>query len=86
MHLYHEYHICMRTTLNIPDQLIKAAKRRALEEGRTLTDLLVEGLRGRLARNLPAKALPVSAAAGGLLPGVDWNLLEPVDQVGESYR
>ena len=76
----------MRTTLNIPDTLIKDAKRRAIEEGRTLTDLLVEGLRARLARGVPARALPVSAATGGLQQGVTWEKLEPADASGESYR
>ena len=76
----------MRTTLNIPDALVKDAKRRAIEEGRTLTDLLVEGLRNRLAKSLPARALPVSTATGGLLKGVTWEQLEPADAAEESYR
>jgi hypothetical protein len=76
----------MRTTLNIPDALVKEAKRKAIEEGRTLTDLLVEGLRTRLAENLPARALPVCTAAGGLLQGVTWEQLEPADPVEEIYR
>jgi len=76
----------MRTTLNIPDPLIKDAKRRAVEEGKTLTDLLVEGLRNRLAKSLPSRALPVSGASGGLLPGVDWRFLESADQAAEEYR
>jgi len=76
----------MRTTLNIPDSLIKDAKRRALEEGTTLTDLLVEGLRSRLTRSLPIRPLPVSSAGGGLLPGIDWRLLESPDPAGEEHR
>jgi hypothetical protein len=35
----------MRTTINLPDGLAEAAKRRAAEEGRTFTSLLEEGLR-----------------------------------------
>jgi hypothetical protein len=76
----------MRTTVNIPDSLIKDAKRKAIDEGRTLTDLIVEGLRSRIARSLPARKLPVSTATGGLVPGVDWSLLQPVDPAGEEYR
>jgi hypothetical protein len=76
----------MRTTLNIPDPLLKDAKRRALEEGKTLTDLLVEGLRSRLARSLLPQALPVSDAGGGLLPGVDWGILEPAASAAQAYR
>lgn len=76
----------MRTTLNIPDELIKDAKRRALEEGRTLTDLLVEGLRGRLASGRPRQPLPVSRAGGGLQPGVNWRTLAPPDPEAEIHR
>ena len=76
----------MRTTLNIPDALLKHAKRRAVDEGRTLTDLLVEGLRSRLARSTPTRELPVSKASGGLLPGVTWEELEPVDPTGDVHR
>jgi len=76
----------MRTTLNIPDPLVRDAKRRAVEEGKTLTDLLVEGLRSRLAATLPARPLPVSSASGGLLPGVDWRLLEAAEPTAEEYR
>jgi hypothetical protein len=76
----------MRTTLNIPDAVIKDAKRRALEEGKTLTELLVEGLRARLAGSLPARALPTSSASGGLQPGVDWKVLEPPDPGAEEFR
>jgi hypothetical protein len=76
----------MRTTLNIPDSLVKEAKRRAMDEGRTLTDLLVEGLRSRLAATVPARVLPVSSAGGGLVPGVDWQTLVPADPAGVAYR
>ena len=76
----------MRTTLNIPDPLIRDAKRRALEEGKMLTDLLVEGLRARLAGSLPSLPLPVSGTGGGLLPGVEWRLLEPADPAAEEHR
>jgi hypothetical protein len=76
----------MRPTLNIPDPLIKEAKRRGVEEGKTLTDLLVEGLRARLAANLPTRPLPVSRARGGLVPGVDWSHMEPADATAQEYR
>lgn len=34
----------MRTTIDIPDELLRAAKARAALEGRSLKDLLIEGL------------------------------------------
>lgn len=66
----------MRMTLDIPDDLARHAMLYAVEENRTLTDLIVEGLGLRLARRAPTRILPVSAARGGLLPGVAWHDLE----------
>ncbi len=76
----------MKTTVNLPDALMKEAKRKAFEEGRTFTDLVVEGLRGQIAVRRPVRKLPVSTAAGGLAAGVDWRFLQPADSGGESYR
>ncbi len=65
-----------RTTVRLPDDLLRRAKRKALAEGRTLTALIEEGLRRvlkdpeaetRQRRLLP----PISSAAGGVFPGVD---------------
>ena len=36
---------CMRTTLNLDDHLIRSAKARAAQQGRTLTSLVEEALR-----------------------------------------
>ncbi len=36
--------VCMRTTINLPDALLEAAKRRAAAQDRTLTSLIEEGL------------------------------------------
>jgi hypothetical protein len=67
----------MRTTIRIRDELLQRAKRKAAEEGRTLTSLVEEGLTIVLAsppepRRKPVR-LPVSKARGGVLPGVDLN-------------
>ena len=65
----------MRTTVRLPDELIRRAKRRAAEQGTTLTSLLEEGLRLALAepkaRRHRVVRLPVSKASGGTLPGID---------------
>jgi hypothetical protein len=67
----------MRTTVRIKDELLKRAKKKASDEGRTLTSLIEEGLAVILAerRAGPSKHvhLPVSKATGGVLPGVDLN-------------
>jgi hypothetical protein len=66
---------CMRTTVDLPDELLRQARQRAAEEGTTLTALLADGLRLRL-RGTPAgrrrrRRLPVSKVRGGLQPWVD---------------
>jgi hypothetical protein len=65
----------MRTTVRLPDALMKAAKRRAVETGRTLTEVIEDALRVALA---PEKhtldRTPVELptyGSGGVLPGVD---------------
>ena len=65
-----------RTTVRLPHDLMRRAKRKAAEEGRTLTALIEEGLRlvvseGRTSAKRPRGRIPVSKATGGLLPGVD---------------
>ncbi len=65
----------MRTTVRLDDQLHAAAKRRALETGRTLSAVIEDALRQALARRLPGREakrirLPV-CGRGGLRPGVD---------------
>lgn len=66
----------MRTTVRLDDNLLKRAKLKAAAEGRTLTDLIEEGLRIVVARRPVAgrgqlEPLPVSKQTGGLKPGVD---------------
>ncbi len=67
----------MRTTIRLSDELLRKAKKKAAEQGRTLTSLVEEGLKSVLAEAKPARRtrvrLPVSSASGGTLPGVDLN-------------
>jgi hypothetical protein len=67
-----------RTTVRLPEDLIRRAKRKAANEGSTLTALIEDGLRRVLSdRAAPAKAKRtsprVSSATGGVLPGIDLN-------------
>jgi len=41
------YCVFMRTTVDIPDELLKDAKRKAVEEDTTLRQLVIEGLKLR---------------------------------------
>jgi predicted transcriptional regulator len=65
-----------RTTVRLPDDLVRRAKRMALAEGRSFTALIEDGLRRVLADRAPAADAgrvlpPVSSATGGLMPGVN---------------
>lgn len=67
-----------RTTVRLPEDLLKRAKRKAAAEGRSVTALIEEGLRRVLAERppvaKPGRTLPpVSTATGGLMPGIDLN-------------
>jgi len=68
----------MRTTVRLPEELLRKAKRKAAEKGQTLTALIEEGLKVVLAegergpRRTQAR-LPISRATGGTLPGIDLN-------------
>jgi hypothetical protein len=65
----------MRTTVDLPDELLREARLRAAEEGTTLTALLADGLRLRLAGTSAGRRrrrrLPVSDVGGGLQPWID---------------
>ena len=66
----------MKTTLNLPDDLIARAKARAAKERSTLTKMIEEGLvlrlrRGRSQSTRALNPLPVSRRGGGLRNGVD---------------
>ena len=64
-----------RTTVRLPDELLRRAKRKAAAEGRTLTSLIEDGLRLVVAeqRKPPKRKieLPISSATGGTRPGID---------------
>ena len=64
----------MRTTVRLPDTLMRAAKRRAQETGRTLTQLLEDALRAELLQSPKPRRVsePLPTYRGtGLQPGVD---------------
>jgi len=66
---------CMRTTVDLPDELLTQARSRAAREGSTLTALLTDGLRLRLERETTPsgtpRRLPMSRNHGGLQPWID---------------
>jgi hypothetical protein len=79
----------MRTTVRLRGELLELAKRKAAEQGRSLTALIEDAVRHELARPATRKRIkiPVSKASGGPRPGVDLiktNLLE--DELEFSRR
>ena len=66
--------LCMRTTLNIDDELMKTVKRKAAESDRTITQVIEEALRENLYPNKKEKKpfrLRWVTVKGKLQPGVD---------------
>jgi hypothetical protein len=67
--------LCMKTTIDVPDDLLIQAKKRAAELRRPLRALIAEGLRLRLAElkegRRKRKRLRLVTVAGGLPPGLD---------------
>lgn len=66
----------MKTTIELPDDLLVAAKKRAAEERSSLKEIFERGLRRELTRSRGKRA-PVRGrirwvtVAGGLPPGID---------------
>ena len=66
--------VCMRTTLNLDDHLMRAIKHRAAETGRTISAMIEEALRELLRRESRVERsyrLRWTVVAGGAQPGVD---------------
>jgi len=65
----------MRTTVDLPEGLLRAARERAAQEGTTLTALLADGLQLRLSATAgdggSPRPLPISTAGGGMHPWID---------------
>jgi hypothetical protein len=74
----------MRTTVRLPEALLRRAKKQAVERGSTLTALIEEGLRtildGRPSSGRKKPVAPrVSQASGGLISGIDWKKIADID-------
>ena len=84
----------VRTTVRLPPELLRRAKRKASAEGRTLTALIEDGLRQVVDKRTGGKGkrrfvLPVSRARGGLMPGIELNnsaALQEMDDIEKLAR
>ena len=72
--IYHMF-LCMRTTIQLDDQLLLEAKQYAAQTGRTLKAVIEDALREALARTeatRPQIRVPLKTFRGrGVQPGVD---------------
>lgn len=80
-----------RTTIRLPEDLVRRAKRKAAAEGRSLTALIEEGVRRVLNEKSSGKRAdrvlpPISAKAGGLIPGVDLNDSAALQEIEDTER
>ncbi len=79
---------CMRTTLNLEDQLMKDVKAKAAEEGRTLTAVVEDALRDYLRRGDETAStsfrLRLVTAAGEARDGVDLDDRDALYEVMEG--
>jgi len=84
----------MRTTINLPDDLILQAKKAALEADTTLTEIIANALREALARRKQTaqkrKFKMITYGTGGTYPGVDISdtsaLLDIMDGIDDPHR
>jgi len=84
----------MRTTINLPDDLILQAKKAALDADTTLTEIIANALREALAKRRSKKARRdfkiIASGSGGLLRGVDLDdtsaLLDIMDGINDPNR
>lgn len=47
--------VCMRTTLNIDDELMERVKKKAIESGKTITEIVENALRKETAGEVPER-------------------------------
>lgn len=84
----------MRTTINLPDELMLQAKKAALEARTTLTEIIANALREALAKRRQKKAKRdfriIASGRGGVFPGLDLDdtsaLLDIMDGLRDPNR
>lgn len=74
----------MRTSIDIPDPLLKRARKAARDRGITLRQLVVDGLRAVLPASTspePHRMKDLSFGTGGLVDGLSWSDTERLDDL-----
>lgn len=76
----------MKTTVEIDDDLLKAAKKAAIDEGVTLRELLEDALRHRLAlhrSNVRTWGRPGNTSCEDLYASDSWKMLDDIEQAAQ---
>jgi hypothetical protein len=81
----------MKTTVEIDDDLLRAAKRAAIDEGVTLRQLIEDGLRNRLvvlqsASRVEGWGSPENFSRENLYASDTWKMLDDLERAFESGR
>jgi hypothetical protein len=84
----------MRTTINLPDDLVRQAKKAALDSDTTLTEFVANALREALAKRGGKKGKKpfkvITSGRGGVFPGIDLDnsaeLLDIMDGLIDPNR
>lgn len=84
-------HTIKRTTVRLPAELLRTAQRKAAAEGRTLTELMEDGLRYVVSdkpREKRERVLPpVGKETGGMMPGItSFKDIEELDDLDYIRR
>jgi hypothetical protein len=76
-----------RTNISLPTELVRLAERKAAEQGRTLTELVEEGVRQVVGEKKPVQKprgkVPVSSATGGFNPGFENMTYRDIQQMDD---
>ena len=80
--------ICMRTTIEISDELFRRAKKRAADDGTTLREVVDLALRSYLSRQTRRKGyrLQWRTERGRLLPGVNLDDRDSLFDIMDGRR
>ena len=79
----------MRTTISLEDRLAEQVKRRAAEEGMSVSAFIARMLDDGLKRRRPAKAPPfrlVTVGGGGPRPGIDLDRPRELEVADDEAR
>lgn len=81
----------MKTTVDIEDELLKEAKRAAVEEETTLRELIEDGLRHRLALHranarVESWGAPGNTSRDDLYASRTWKILDDLERAHAEYQ